>query len=824
MASSDTDRGSGPLALLPAERFDPVFNSVHELLRTAVAERSDTPISFIGEDGQRKHTTVGEAHDRSLRIASRLRELDDGRPLLVVANSITELAVGVWACIEACRSFGFWSLPTGRLAEDLIGLRHFQQTIDATVLTAPDVPAVDGAIAMAQLEAEGSAELTPQTADRPETSMFIATSGSGAGFHVVRRDADEAALRVGLAETASAMVFSLSSITGGLGVITRIGRGLHTMEPAQFLARPRAFLELVAEHRCERIVVPPLAIAPFAYAVSEAPDIDLGSVAALVIGSDLITPGGLAPLLDHVVDRCDPSVGISVGYGMTEIGFIAGQLYQPEDIADMAHDRPVLLGPAAKGRTIRVVDDSGQVLRWGQVGSVEVDIATRCFIEYAGNPEATNAVFTDDGWFRTGDLGFVEDYKLSLVGRRRIGEGSLVERVANLETTIGMLPGAVPGLAWIAPMTADESGDLAAYFCAEPELTATAHRDLQNTVEALLVREHDLVSSSRAIARHGLALTRTGKVHRPSLYERPAMPAPGSPTRPASILLDLTVAWNRSLGRELTAHADRSELFADAGGSSAGLLSLIAATEASYSTRLDLAAVFEKPCLDTLLSAVLAARNAPAPRHDPQALAQQAIVAVRSLVGTWRGHAVGSNALLRDANTSGGHAPLLWVFNWDVEFDLLAAEIGVDYPLYATRSLAALPGHTYTPETVAALSGAIADDVVEAGLADRLVVGGNCQGGILALEVARTLADRGYAPPPLLLLDWNYDRGDYGGAVTLINGSDSEVAQDSSADSGFANPTVTTVTGEHGHYFVNEGLRQLTAIVTAASNAVERSH
>src|SRR3546814_9992637 len=58
---------------------------------------------------------------------------------------------------------------------------------------------------------------------------------------------------------------------------------------------------------------------------------------------------------------------------------------------------------------MRVVDnDTGRDVPDGEVG----ELWTRSHqnsIGYWNNPDATAAAFTDDGWFKTGDAGFMED-------------------------------------------------------------------------------------------------------------------------------------------------------------------------------------------------------------------------------------------------------------------------------------------------------------------------------------------------------------------------------------------------------------------------------
>ncbi|HUH53881.1 MAG TPA: long-chain fatty acid--CoA ligase [Microbacteriaceae bacterium] len=67
------------------------------------------------------------------------------------------------------------------------------------------------------------------------------------------------------------------------------------------------------------------------------------------------------------------------------------------------------VGPALPGHTVRIAED-GEV----QVKGIDV------FKEYWNNPEATKEAFTEDGFFRTGDLGTLdEDGYLRITGRKK---------------------------------------------------------------------------------------------------------------------------------------------------------------------------------------------------------------------------------------------------------------------------------------------------------------------------------------------------------------------------------------------------------------------
>jgi crotonobetaine/carnitine-CoA ligase len=64
------------------------------------------------------------------------------------------------------------------------------------------------------------------------------------------------------------------------------------------------------------------------------------------------------------------------------------------------------IGRPAPEYQIRVVDDSGQEVGVGEAGNLEVRAqrGVGLFLEYYDDPAATRAAFTDDGYFRTGDL------------------------------------------------------------------------------------------------------------------------------------------------------------------------------------------------------------------------------------------------------------------------------------------------------------------------------------------------------------------------------------------------------------------------------------
>jgi acyl-CoA synthetase (AMP-forming)/AMP-acid ligase II len=97
-------------------------------------------------------------------------------------------------------------------------------------------------------------------------------------------------------------------------------------------------------------------------------------------------------------------------YGMTEASHQMSSNPQPPRVR-----KPGSVGPGT-GVKIGILDDNGNLLACGQRGEVSIQ-GPNVVAEYENNPEANAKSFTN-GWFRTGDQGFLDaDGYLTLTGR-----------------------------------------------------------------------------------------------------------------------------------------------------------------------------------------------------------------------------------------------------------------------------------------------------------------------------------------------------------------------------------------------------------------------
>jgi acyl-CoA synthetase (AMP-forming)/AMP-acid ligase II len=103
----------------------------------------------------------------------------------------------------------------------------------------------------------------------------------------------------------------------------------------------------------------------------------------------------------------------SIGYGLTETN-AAGTLNLGKDY---------LLHPGSCGRAIppvtdvAIIDEDWNFIEESKaVGEIVIKSPAN-MVGYWGNQEATNEVFNDDGWFKSGDLGYIDDGFVYIVDR-----------------------------------------------------------------------------------------------------------------------------------------------------------------------------------------------------------------------------------------------------------------------------------------------------------------------------------------------------------------------------------------------------------------------
>ncbi|MDE2368922.1 MAG: malonyl-CoA synthase [Burkholderiales bacterium] len=149
---------------------------------------------------------------------------------------------------------------------------------------------------------------------------------------------------------------------------------------------------------------------------------------------------GSAPLLIETFKAWQERTGHTIleRYGMSETVMLTSNPYRPESAR-----RGGTVGLPLPGVGVRVHDEKGRPLHAGEIGGIEVK-GPNVFKGYWRMPEKTADEFTTDLWFKTGDVGRIdEDGYLTIVGRSKdlIISGGYNVYPAEIEGYANELPG-----------------------------------------------------------------------------------------------------------------------------------------------------------------------------------------------------------------------------------------------------------------------------------------------------------------------------------------------------------------------------------------------
>jgi malonyl-CoA/methylmalonyl-CoA synthetase len=131
---------------------------------------------------------------------------------------------------------------------------------------------------------------------------------------------------------------------------------------------------------------------------------------------------GSAPLLIETFNDWIARTGHTIleRYGMSETVMLTSNPYAADPRhANQSERRGGTVGFPLSGVSLRVQSDDGLTLGTGEVGGIQVK-GPNVFSGYWQMPEKTREEFTEDGYFKTGDVGRVDqDGYVSIVGRSK---------------------------------------------------------------------------------------------------------------------------------------------------------------------------------------------------------------------------------------------------------------------------------------------------------------------------------------------------------------------------------------------------------------------
>jgi acyl-CoA synthetase (AMP-forming)/AMP-acid ligase II/acyl carrier protein len=607
------------------------------------------------------------------------------------------------------------------------------------------------------------------------------------------------------------------------------------LQPARLAARPAELVSLIEEFRIEAIALTSSLAARVCDAAERSGgDFDLSSLKHVSFGAEMIVPAVVKRLADLAARGGARDLKMSFGYGMTETGLICRtpERSVTETLAGLDGETPPKLGSCVGGWSLRIVDDNGRPLPERAAGHIEVWSKDALFSGYRGDPELSAQSFAPDGWFRTGDRGVLEGSELRIVGREKatiIVNGRTIS-LEEIEAPLRGIEGVKSALLAAAPVRlADSTTDeLAIFFVPEstdaPAIDALCRSILGTATRAIGIRVSHFVPLTEA----DVPVTATGKVKRSQLVERlcdgtlkphqlRTLSHAGLDTT-RNVQAELQEIWRSVL--QLDFLPASTEDFYELGGDSFASAELVATVEEKFGATFPVEEFFREPTLEQLAALVAKTTNASPRSAEPALGTAELLSKLQSYTASWKGQRLFPESLVVGLNTDGKNPALFWVFQSYEEFAALAEALGEDQPVYGLRSCVGIVAVRNYQTIIDAVCDRYLWEILALPVSGPVVIGGNCQGGIIALHLARRLNLTPRAPALLVLLEWMYDFGTYDQPALLIYGEESHTAAYYSGEKsasfdwrrGFPRGSILPIAGKHGEFFASE---RVTALADA---------
>jgi cyclohexanecarboxylate-CoA ligase len=203
-----------------------------------------------------------------------------------------------------------------------------------------------------------------------------------------------------------AMVFPITHVAGGVYVYAAMAYGLAFVLDESF--DPKTTIDLLRRERITQAAAGTFFHQAYLAAQRALPE------GELLFPGVRTFPGGGAPkpvALHHEVKQAFGGAGVVSGYGLTEAPILTmNDAAAPDDVLAETE------GPPVTGAAVRLVTLDGKEAGTGEEGEVRAKgpQVTLGYLDPALDAEA----FDEDGWFRTGDLGTLDEAgNLTITGR-----------------------------------------------------------------------------------------------------------------------------------------------------------------------------------------------------------------------------------------------------------------------------------------------------------------------------------------------------------------------------------------------------------------------
>ncbi len=494
-------------------------------------------------------TAYQQIYQNSLRICKWLKEnnIENTNHIILLLDTAHEYTAAVWSCILGNYVWIPWSLSglNKNKKKYIQNLEHLIQQFNTVyILTLPsiidqirDLPTEISSSAkilnLNEILNVSSAFIVPESVQQDNTESIcsvIPTSGT-TGIPKLVSISHKAmyyrrVTRLNRSTRRQTLnLFPFNSITG-MNIAFPTCPISHYFEISLIASQPLYLLEYINKHKIENVALNSYMAALMCYSIElSKPNIDLSCVKSLAFGADAIIPEQVKNLVSHFNNLGAIDLDVSFAYGMTESSVVCykkirqNELFNNPDVESLP-----FLGTAVQGMSIRIADENSNIIPQGETGQIQLRSKQLLFSGYFNNPALTKSIFTEDGWFNTGDRGVIYDDQLKITGRKNFKTVAELDNtsVQEIEIMLQKLPGIYNSMLYVCPVkpTDNARDELVIFFVPD--------KSKDNHIRSVSEEIHDKNNKSigaviRAIVPisiDDLEVTATGKILRSDLLDK----------------------------------------------------------------------------------------------------------------------------------------------------------------------------------------------------------------------------------------------------------------------------------------------------------------
>ena len=523
------------------------------------------------------------------------------------------------------------------------------------------------------------------------------------------------------------------------------------LSPFYWLRRPDVFYRTIAALRGTVIYLPNFAFNYSAQRVSpeDLHGVDLGCLRAVINGSEPVRAGSLQTFAERFGPAGVPYEALQAVYGMAEAVMATTQSRAGCPLRIDHIEKDAFL---RSGRAVPAIPGERQALSYVSCGHplpgcelrivgtslerVAGEIELRCdwlFGGYSSEAGTLPANLSEDGWYRTGDTGYLAEGELFVTGRKK---DVIVHRGKNIHPSdledllLQRVVGVKAGRAVVFGVDDPEQGTEQIVVMLEPQSPSVDPRQIRRAVRALVLELFDInVKDVVLCEADTLRKSSSGKLSRSQnrdlyLKRSEAAPRPQVAEGSIGVYSMLQEIWSQVLEQPAIGLDDL--LFEDLGADSLDTMIALTRIAEGFGVELD-----------------------PASLIHAQTLRGQA-----ALIGAALRHRVHHELLIRLRHGAEPSSPLYLAPGADghaYNYLRLVKGLRGNRPIKALVSPSLHPGQPVMtePQHVELFRAAILADAGD----KPLVLGGWSYGGLLAYRLARSLAEKGKSVRALVVFD-----------------------------------------------------------------------